>query len=356
MNQQVHSESLCDSLQCVERRAVIDVGTNSVKLLVADVGRLLKPVLKLRLQTVLGQGAFRTRRLRPDAMARTVDVVADFAAGALELCSTSIRVLATSASRESTNSDALARAIQCATGLTVEVISGEQEADYVFEGVTSDPAIGPQPILIVKVGGGSTEWVAGENGSICFRKSTRIGTVRLLEFQPPGDPPSRAALARLRTTVRKFIQAEVGPSLRPVLRAFCGREVRLVGSGGSLRALVQLSSAPVSGQPISLLRVQVVEQVERLWGLSVQERRQISGLDPQMAEVILPGAVLYEAVLDQCGFDKLLISNRGLREGTLLMAIRKQTRVDASTLPDPIFRGSDAIRMRNPNLPSRQVC
>lgn len=330
MNDQIYVNSVRDNFQQAERRAVIDVGTNSVKLLVADVGRTLKPVLKLSVQMRLGEGAFRTRRLRPEAIARTADAVAQFAAEAGALRPASIRVLATSAAREAKNGHELVEAIHRATGLAVEIISGEREADYVFHGVTSDPAIGSQPVLIVDVGGGSTEWVVGERGIIYFRMSTHLGTARLLDQHPPGDPPSPAALAQFRATVRQFMQAEVLPNLLPVLRAFCGRPVRLVGLGGALQTLAQLSLTPKSlrtGKCHSLRREKLVEQVERLWRLSLPERRKLARLDPQKAEVILPGAVIHEAVLHAFGFDEMLISSRGLREGTLLF---HPPRADAS--------------------------
>jgi exopolyphosphatase/guanosine-5'-triphosphate,3'-diphosphate pyrophosphatase len=155
--------------EAFQRHAVMDVGTNSVKLLVADMGQALKPLLELSRQTWLGQGAFRTGRLRPEAMARTVTAVAEFASKAIELRPASLRILATSATREATNAQELVQAIFNATGLTVEILSGDQEADYVLQGVTSDPAIGARPVLVVDVGGGSTEWVVGSGGLITHR-------------------------------------------------------------------------------------------------------------------------------------------------------------------------------------------
>ena len=205
--------------------------------------------------------------------------------------------------------------------MSVEFISGEQKADYVFHGVTSDPLIGPQPVLIVNVGGGSTEWVVGESRLIYFRKSTPIGTALSLELHPPGDPPSLTALARLRAIVRNFIQTEVHPSLQPVLRAFRDRGLRLAGLGGALKALARLVSFPAplnSSQGNSLPRERLSEQVERLWRLSVQERRRLPGMDMEKAEVILPGSVIHETVLSQFEFDQIHISGRGLREGMLL--------------------------------------
>jgi exopolyphosphatase/guanosine-5'-triphosphate,3'-diphosphate pyrophosphatase len=359
MDERIHCGSVRDTAQQVERRAVIDVGTNSVKLLVADVGSALRPVLKSSLQTGLGQGAFSSRRLRPEAIAFTADAVAEFAAEAVALGSAYIRVVATSATREAANGHELAQAIRRAAGLSVEVISGEQEADYVFEGVTSDPLIGPRPVLIVDVGGGSTEWVVGESGLICFRKSTRLGTARLLELHPLGDPPGRAALARLRAIVSEFIRAEVSPSVQPVLWAFCGRPVRLVGLGGALEALARLSSTLASresGKCGFLRREQLVEQVEQLWGLSLQGRRHLPGLDPEKAEVILPEAVIHEVVLNHFGMDGMLISSRGLREGALLARSTRADTVAASASQGPAQVPPANHWSWELNRPPRQAC
>jgi exopolyphosphatase/guanosine-5'-triphosphate,3'-diphosphate pyrophosphatase len=301
---------------------VIDVGTNSVKLLVADiVGRTAKPVLKLSRQTRLGQGAFRTKRLQPKAMARTAAAVAELAGQAADLSPTCIRVLATSATREATNGSELVQAIHRAARLNVNIISGDQEAELVFRGVTSDRAFASWPLLIVDVGGGSTEWIVGEGGFRYFAESTLVGTARLLEIHPPGDPPTPADLARARQGVGDILHRSVRPKLQPVLSSFCQREVRLVGVGGALRSLARLCASPVSPdcrQPLRLGLEQVREKVSWLWRLHSQERRQLAGLSPEKADVILAGALIYEAIMVEFGFSEVFVSQRGLRDGALL--------------------------------------
>src|SRR5262245_18248170 len=132
------------------RRAVIDVGTNSVKLLVADVaGRDVRPVWEDSKQTRLGSGFYETRRLQPDAIAKTVEAVAQVAGLARECNSGSIRVIATSAARDAVNQNELVSAIESAAGLKVEIITGEQEAEWVFHGVTTDPNLATQPLLLL---------------------------------------------------------------------------------------------------------------------------------------------------------------------------------------------------------------
>jgi len=176
------------------RRAVIDVGTNSVKLLVADVsGREVQPVWEESKQTRLGRGFYETHRLQPDAIDATGKAVAQFSETAGKHQANSVRVIATSAARDAVNADELSSAIERASGLKMEIVSGEQEADWVFQGVTTDPTLaGPagQMLLLLDVGGGSTELILGLGEQICFRQSFPLGTVRLLEKYPPSDPPA----------------------------------------------------------------------------------------------------------------------------------------------------------------------
>jgi exopolyphosphatase / guanosine-5'-triphosphate,3'-diphosphate pyrophosphatase len=151
------------------RRAVIDVGTNSVKLLVADVdGREIRPVSEQSQQTRLGHAFYQTHRLQAEAIAVTVRAVAEFAATAREAHASSIRVIATSAAREAVNRRELTAAIEQASGLKVEVISGEQEAALGFQGVASDPQFAQGPVLLMDVGGGSAQFMFGRDGQAQF--------------------------------------------------------------------------------------------------------------------------------------------------------------------------------------------
>ena len=144
------------------RRAVIDIGTNSVKLLVAEVaGATVTPLLEQSEQTRLGRGFYETHRLQPEAIRQTAQAVAEFAGRAGKFSPVSTRVIATSAARDALNAAELIAAIKASAGLPVEIISGEQEADWAFLGVTSDPALAGQPLLILDVGGGSTEFILG---------------------------------------------------------------------------------------------------------------------------------------------------------------------------------------------------
>ena len=306
------------------RRAVIDVGTNSVKLLVADVaGREVSPVFEVASQTRLGQGFYETHCLRPDAVARTTGAVAEFAKTAHGYGAISIRIIATSAARDAKNHRQLTSAIEQACGLKVEVISGEQEAGWAFQGATSDPKLAREPLLLLDVGGGSTEFILGQGDTMHFRQSFPLGVVRLMESIPHGDPPKPAELSRCREWLRDFmaskVEAELGPALRHGVKLHGHHHVaRLVGAGGTATVLARMENAMEDWdreyiEATRLTLGKVHGWVERLWGLPLAERRQIPGLPPERADVILTGVAIYEAVMKQFALAELRVSTRGLR-------------------------------------------
>jgi exopolyphosphatase / guanosine-5'-triphosphate,3'-diphosphate pyrophosphatase len=311
------------------RRAVIDVGTNSVKLLVADVtGRDVRPVLEDSKQTRLGRGFYETHRLQPETIEKTALTVAKFAATASELNAQSIRVIATSAARDAVNPDDLTSAIQKASGLTVEIISGEQEADWAFQGVTTDPELAKLPLLLLDVGGGSTEFILGHGTQKDFRQSFSLGTVRLLEKFPHGDPPTSDELAACRAWLKVFLQGQVRPAIEPAMRRERKldpkhREVRLVGTGGttSILARMEMKMEGFDRERIEAVRLSLPDvrrHMERLWQLPLEERRKTVGLPPKRADVILMGVAIFEAVMEEFEFDELRVSTRGLRYAALM--------------------------------------
>jgi exopolyphosphatase/guanosine-5'-triphosphate,3'-diphosphate pyrophosphatase len=307
------------------RRAVIDVGTNSVKLLVADVvGSHVTPLTEESKQTRLGAGFYETHRLQPEAIAKTAAVVAKFSALAKQMDAATIRVIATSAARDALNANELLAAIQQSSALTMEIISGEQEADWVFQGVTSDPNLAPLPLLILDLGGGSTEFILVDNSIQQFRSSYRLGTVRLLEQLQPPDPPSSEELARCRDWLRKFLEKEIAPALEPAFR-LCRQPVQLVGTGGTATILARMEAQMeyFDRERIEATRLsfnQLRMRVESLWQMPLAKRQTIVGLPPKRADVILTGVAIYEAVMERFGFAELRVSTRGLRYAALMSA------------------------------------
>jgi Exopolyphosphatase len=306
------------------RRAVIDVGTNSVKLLVADVdGHDVHPLIEESKQTRLGKGFYEPHRLLPEPIDATAQAVAKFATTAREQDASSIRVVATSAARDAVNPEDLIRAIREASGLKVEIISGEQEAEWAFQGVTTDPRLATAPILLLDAGGGSTEFILGQGEQKHFRASFPLGTVRLMETLPHGDPPKRAELAKCRKWLGEFMDREIKPTLDPALKrekrdSGSGGKVMMVGTGGTVSILSRMEQKldsydreKIEGAVISLNRL--VEHVELLWSLPLEQRKEIPGLPKRRADVILTGVLIYEAIMKSFGFTELHVSTRGLR-------------------------------------------
>ena len=306
------------------RRAVIDVGTNSIKLLVADVsGREVRPVHEESRQTRLGKGFYATHQLQPEAVAHTAAVVWEFAEIAREKNADSLRVIATSAARDAVNPGDLTTAIQRASDLKVEIISGEREAEMVFQGVNTDAVLAKQPILLLDVGGGSTELILGHGRQQHLAQSFPLGTVRLLEKFPHSDPPARDEFVACRDWIKNFLRSEVRPKLEPALRREIKRGsetagIQLVGTGGTTSILARMEKKldrfdRERIESTILSREQITAHRKHLWNLPLAGRKEIPGLPKLRADVILTGVVIYEVVMEEFEFKQLRVSTRGLR-------------------------------------------
>jgi exopolyphosphatase/guanosine-5'-triphosphate,3'-diphosphate pyrophosphatase len=289
------------------RRAVIDVGTNSVKVLVGDISPdgEVTPVVETSEQTRLGRGFYETHRLQPGPLAATAAAVERFAHMARKVGATSLRMIATSAARDAENRGELLASLESAAGVRVEVISGDTEADWAFAGVCSAPGLAHSRLLVLDVGGGSFQ----------------LGSVRLFEQLQPGDAPTAADLARARSELAAFLRREVTPALAPALEMDRPEQVFGVGGSTSILALIK-AGVPVFDRELveqtRFARGELSALVERLWSLPLAERRQLPGLPPERADVILIGAAIYEAVLLVFGFPELRVSTRGLRFAALV--------------------------------------
>lgn len=289
------------------RVAGIDVGTNSLLLLIADAdGPLLTPLLDRSDICRLGQGVDRERRLHPAAIERTLSVLEQYAALCAEHHVTAIRVAGTSALRDAANRADFQAAARERCGLAVDVISGEREAELTYADVAAAHGRPGEPLALLDIGGGSTELVRGTDGRIAERRSLDIGSNRLTERVPTSDPPTATELAMLRAEARLALAP-----LDPV-------SGRLVGSGGTITTLaaVALGLEPYDAAIVGrteLAAATVGALVGRLGGLTLAERTAVRGLEPQRAPVIVAGAVLLEQALEQVGRDSLAVASGGLR-------------------------------------------
>lgn len=312
-----------DPADC-SRRAVIDIGTNSVKLLVADIhAGNVTPLVEKSEQTRLGSGFYETHRLQADPIEKTALAVARFASESTELRVESTRVIATSAARDALNCSELLDAIRRTSGLEVDVISGEREADWVFRGVTTDARLLEHPLLILDVGGGSSEFILGQGFVQKFRESFHLGTVRLLERFHVSDPPLQSEWSACRLWLGEFINSHVSPVLTPRISDFASGSIQLVGTGGTTTILgrMQLQMETFDRGALDSLRLSredVCRHTERLWQLPLEERRTIPGLPASRADVILAGSAIFAAVMEYFEFADLCVSTRGLRFAAVL--------------------------------------
>lgn len=304
----------------MDRRAVIDVGTNSVKLLVADVrSEEVIPLLESSSQTRLGQGLYRTHLLQPDAITRTVNAVAGFIQEARKLKAGTIRLYATSAAREADNGAELMAAIQQETGLVLETISAETEAEWAFRGVLTHRDFAGQDFLLLDLGGGSAQFIVGAQGHARFDASYPLGCVRWLEKTPLSDPPTSAEKALCCQRLRTFLQTTVFPTIHPHMPSAC----QWVGIGGTATILgrMELGMTGFDRERLESLRLPVArlrEWRDRLWAMPLQRRRLVVGLPANRADVILMGTAVFTEVSEVFGFQELRISTRGARYGAFL--------------------------------------
>lgn len=305
------------------RRAVIDVGTNSVKLLVAEVVRqTVTPLHENSRQTRLGEGFYASRVLQPEPIARTAEAVKSFAQDAAGWGASSVRAFATSAAREAANQADLVAAVRRAAGLELEIISGEQEAEWGFRGVISNPSFAGRRLLLVDLGGGSAQFIVGDHGHARFSRSYPIGCVRLLEKLRPADHPTPMEWQKAQQAIQEFLAAHVVPEIQPWIVHERPAPL-LVGTGGTATILARME-AGMEGfdrdriESVRLSRPLVTQWREKLWGMPLASRKNLPGLPANRADVILFGSAIYALVMEALGLDELRISTRGLRFGALM--------------------------------------
>jgi exopolyphosphatase/guanosine-5'-triphosphate,3'-diphosphate pyrophosphatase len=289
--------------------AGVDIGTNSVRLLITDAqGRELERHMRI---TRLGQGVDVTGKLHDLAIARTVDALEEFGALIKKHGVTKLRAAATSAARDASNADKFFDAAERALGSRPALCTGEEEAQLSFRGATNglDPAEGP--FLVIDIGGGSTEFVLGATGPEALI-SVDMGCVRMSERHLHSDPPAAEELGALDDDVREIlvdVKAQV-----PVERAR-----KVIGLAGTITALACLAQGlkhydPHKTHHSTLTRDKAVELTKQLAAASVEKRRTMLA-EPKRAEVIVGGAAVLVAVMRELDIAELMVSESDILDG-----------------------------------------
>lgn len=305
------------------RVAGVDCGTNSIRLLVADCDPLTGEFVELdRRMTVvrLGQGVDKTGRLAPEALARTFAACREYAAVIKELGAERVRFVATSASRDAENRDEFVQGVLDILGVEPEVISGDQEAEFSFSGATKELTGRTdleRPFLVVDIGGGSTEFVVGDD-HVEAARSVDVGCVRMTERHlvvdgVVSDPPTEAQVAAVRADIEAAL--DLAAETVPLARART-----LVGLAGSVTtvAAIALDLAEYDSEAIHHSRIPygtVREISERMLTLTHAERAAIPVMHPGRVDVIGAGALVLLAVMERVGASEVVVSEHDILDG-----------------------------------------
>jgi exopolyphosphatase/guanosine-5'-triphosphate,3'-diphosphate pyrophosphatase len=298
------------------RLASIDIGTNSVLLLIAETTPSgLVALVERATITRLGEGVDRTRELARAARERTLACLADYAAELERHSPEHIVAVGTSAMRDARGGPEFAREAERIMGILPLVIDGKREAELTFRGALSGLRLETRRAAVLDVGGGSTEIVVGSTSgagppSIESATSLDIGSVRLFERHVRSDPPLPSELDAARRDVELSLQPEL-----PV-----PDEATLVGVAGTVTTLAAIAADvdpydPARIHGARLAQTVVCDLAARLARLTLADRKKLRGLDPRRADVIVTGALLVDAVLTWSNKPDLLVSDRGVRWG-----------------------------------------
>jgi exopolyphosphatase/guanosine-5'-triphosphate,3'-diphosphate pyrophosphatase len=307
------------------RVAAVDLGTNTTRLLVADVedGRVTEVARETRI-TRLGEGVDGRGRLLPLPIARVRNCLTDYRRTLESLGAERTLAVATSAIRDADNGEAFLGEVEWSYGFATRLLSGDEEALLTFRGVAADRRLEPGT-LIVDLGGGSTELIVAGADAVDFRTSLDIGAVRLTERFLRSDPPTAGELEACAAAVRALLAERIPEGTR-------GRERAAIGVAGTVTTLAALDLGlreydrdRVHGHRLDLAGAE--QQLARLAAQPLAERRLVPALEPERAPVIVGGAVIVRELLAFFGLDGIEASERDLLDGAAL---------EAAELPEPV--------------------
>jgi exopolyphosphatase/guanosine-5'-triphosphate,3'-diphosphate pyrophosphatase len=289
--------------------AVVDIGTNSTRLLLAAVDGAVQELDRRTIVTRLGEGVDRTGRLGEEPIERVFRAL-DTYREAIARADVRTAVM-TSAVRDAANGPEFAARVERELGMSARTLTGEEEAHLTYRGATAlrDDA---EPLLVIDIGGGSTELVVGTRGRVSFHASTQNGVVRHSERHLHRDPPTRQELAAL--------AADVDVPVAPA-----GTAVAVAGTATSCAA-IDLALEPydatrVEGHVLAVERLREIR--DRLAALPLEERARVPGLHPDRAPVIVAGVVILLRVLEAYGLDRVEVSERDILWGVALASTSK---------------------------------
>jgi len=304
----------------VPRVAVLDLGTNSTRLLIADVqDGHLEELDRRTAVTRLGERVEATGRLQPAAIERVCETLVAYRRAIDERRVDRIESVATSAVRDATNGDELRATLRERFGLEARTLSGDEEARLTFLGATSGRSSGDASTLVIDIGGGSTEFVIGAPGEAPdFHVSTQAGSVRHTERHLAHDPPTTPEVRELRSDVRQLIER----SVRARVRARVTKGIAVAGTATSLAAIDQrlnvYDRSRVDGY--ELQRPACERMLAELAALPLERRREVVGLNPARAPTIVAGAAVLVESMEAFALERVETSESDILHGVAITA------------------------------------
>jgi exopolyphosphatase/guanosine-5'-triphosphate,3'-diphosphate pyrophosphatase len=300
------------------RVAVVDIGTNSTRLLIADVSAQgsVTQLHRESIVTRLGEGVDATGKLGDAPMQRVFATLGRFRATIDEHGATATTAVLTSAVRDAANGAEFAAAVRDGFGLDARTIDGGEEAALTFAGATAERPHDHREVVVVDIGGGSTEFVTGRDGEVDFHVSTQAGVVRQTERHLDDDPPPPAGLQALAREVRSIFEDAVPLQLRERVQA----GIAVAGTATSCAA-IELELDPydpdrVHGHVLALGTLEL--QLARLAQMTNEQRREVVGLHPDRAPTIVAGITMLIEVMRTFGLEELEVSEHDILRGAAL--------------------------------------
>lgn len=302
------------------RLGAIDIGSNTIKLLIADTdGQTVEPVCQRSIQTRLGSGIEKGGQLSQSAMEQTRSTIFDYIAIGKQMSVESVIGNATSAVRDAENGQQFVQQLEKETGISIAVITGEKEASLIFQGITSTLGHQSDCQVILDVGGGSTEIIVSGVQDIRHQQSFNVGSVRLLEEARLRDPLCERQLR----SFEKLLASRYAALTEAIIANTDGAiSFNLVAAGGGavlasmlLRETEQFDPKSIELTPLERTDLQALN--ERLWRTSLSARKGWQGMPEERADIVPIGTAILTHLLSSLNQDQLWVSTRGLRFGLL---------------------------------------
>jgi exopolyphosphatase/guanosine-5'-triphosphate,3'-diphosphate pyrophosphatase len=312
----------------VTRVAAVDCGTNSIRLLIADADPQTGELVELDRRMIivrLGQDVDRTGRLAPEALERTFAACREYAAAIEEHGATKVRFVATSASRDAENRDDFVRGVLDILGVEPEVITGDQEAEFSFMGATKELTGRTdlkKPYLVVDIGGGSTEFVVGDDHVVAAR-SVDIGCVRMTERHAPSSPATLGQITAIHADIDAAL--DLAEETVPIRQAHT-----LVGLAGSVTTVAGIALGLQAYDSAAIHHARIsYEQVQRVTGELLRathdERAAIGVMHPGRVDVIAAGALVLLRIMKRIGASEVVVSEHDILDGIAFELAARQT-------------------------------